>query len=168
MKKFIITNFSLLLFVASPLFVLAYGETINPCPGTLSKVCSTSFNFSTLVSNVLSYLFVFAAIMALIFLIWGGIKWITSGGDKAKVEGARSTIIGSIIGLIVVFASYLIINLVLSSLFGIQLNQLSLPSLSGSGGTGSDAACKNGQLVNAPPGCNCASGIVTSAGRCTL
>jgi len=65
-----------------------------------------------LIQNGLSWLLVTAVILALIFLIWGGIKWITSGGDKAKVESARNTIIGAIIGLIVVFTSFLIISIV--------------------------------------------------------
>ncbi len=116
-------------YISTALPALAADTNIDPCPGTLTGVCDEGFNFSKLVSDVLSYLFVIGAIVALVFLIWGGIKWITSGGDKAKVEGARNTIIGAIIGLIIIFASYLIINLVLSSLFGIKLSELNLPSL---------------------------------------
>lgn len=50
--------------------------------------------------------------LSLFFLIFGGIKWITSGGDKSKVDSARKTIIYAIIGLIVAFSAYFIVSLV--------------------------------------------------------
>lgn len=49
---------------------------------------------------------------ALIFLIWGAIKWITSSGDKEKLQSARATITYSIIGLIIVLLSAVIIGFV--------------------------------------------------------
>lgn len=114
------------------LAIPAFADTnVNPCPGTLTGVCDTGFNIQKFVGDALSYLFVFGAIIALIFLIWGGIRWIMSGGDKAKVEAARGTIIGAIIGLVIVFASYIIIFFVLDALFGIKLNQLNLPKITG-------------------------------------
>ncbi len=58
-------------------------------------------------------------ILAIYFLIWGGISWITSGGDKARLEAARKRIIFAIIGLIVAFSAFMIIN-ILGSLFGVR------------------------------------------------
>jgi hypothetical protein len=58
-------------------------------------------------------IFLFAAIiLALGFLVYGGITWITSGGDKTKVESARKTLIYAIVGLAIVFLSFAIIGLV--------------------------------------------------------
>jgi hypothetical protein len=66
------------------------------------------------VNFLISLLFTIAIVISLIFLIWGGIRWILSGGDRMKVEDARITIISAIIGLIVTFASYFLFNLALS------------------------------------------------------
>jgi hypothetical protein len=53
-----------------------------------------------------------AFIVAFVFLVLGGISWITSGGDKAGVEAARNKIINAIIGLIVVASTWALFQLV--------------------------------------------------------
>lgn len=73
-----------------------------------------------LIPTVITYLFIGATMLALAFLILGGIKWITSGGDKHGVENARKTVIFAVIGLVVVFSSFLIINIV-GKLFSVSL-----------------------------------------------
>lgn len=44
-----------------------------------------------------------AGIIALIFLLRGSISWTTSGGDKEKLEKARSTLRNAVIGLLIIF-----------------------------------------------------------------
>jgi hypothetical protein len=61
-------------------------------------------------------------------LISGGIRWIASGGDKQSLEGARGTVTNAIIGLVVVFATYAIMQLI-TGFFGIDLFKLTIPSL---------------------------------------
>ncbi len=63
-----------------------------------------------------SLLFIVAAILAFLYLILGGIQWITSGGDKSAMEAARNKITHAVVGLIVVGAAYAIILLVQSFL----------------------------------------------------
>jgi hypothetical protein len=108
---------------------------IDPCPkgeteGTdFSVLCDLSANnIGTVISSVVTVLLIAAAIIALFFLIWGGIKWILSGGDKVKVDEARKTIIASIIGLIVALLAFFIITIVLG-LFDLSLTDLKLPKL---------------------------------------
>lgn len=69
---------------------------------------------------LIQFIFIIAILLALLFLIFGGFKWITSGGDKAGIEGARKTITYSIIGLIIVFLSYFIVNII-GNFFGVNL-----------------------------------------------
>lgn len=71
-----------------------------------------------ILGNGLVLAMVFAAIFALFIILRGGIQWIASGGEKGKVEQARMRIIYGILGLLLVFVSYAIINLVLG-LFGV-------------------------------------------------
>jgi len=90
------------------------------CPkGVFNAICSKSVsgdNFAATLGSVINVAFFAATIMALLFLIWGGIKWLMSQGDKAAVEGARQHIINALIGLVIVFLSYIIINLLLTVL----------------------------------------------------
>lgn len=76
-------------------------------------------NLGTLISSAVSAMLIIAAILAFIYLVLGGIQWITSGGDKAGMEGARNKITHAIVGLIVVAAAYAIMILV-SNFLGIS------------------------------------------------
>lgn len=122
------------LYFAAPAFAQA---TVNPCQSKdaaaaqFKGLCNLNANsIGPFLSNLIIAVFVIAALIALFFLIWGGIKWIISGGDKSKVEGARSTIIAALIGLVVTFLSFFILQLLLG-LFGISLTNLTLPKLTG-------------------------------------
>ena len=44
----------------------------------------------------------------IVFLILGGIEWLTAGGDKTRVETAQKMISNALIGLVVLIASYAI------------------------------------------------------------
>jgi heme O synthase-like polyprenyltransferase len=53
-----------------------------------------------------------ASLVAMFFIIFGGFKFLTSGGDPKQVEGARKTLTYAIIGLILIFLAFAIIKLV--------------------------------------------------------
>jgi hypothetical protein len=55
-----------------------------------------------------------AVSLAIIFIIYSGIQWAISGGDKQKLQQARSRLIFAIIGLLVVVAAFFIVRVVLT------------------------------------------------------
>lgn len=65
--------------------------------------------FTTIV-NVL--LFIIGA-LSVVMLIWGGIRYTTSGGSSSAVTSAKNTIMYAIIGLVVAFLAFAIVNWVL-------------------------------------------------------
>ncbi|MBI4059097.1 hypothetical protein HY404_02530 [Candidatus Microgenomates bacterium] len=65
--------------------------------------------FAQLISNVIGFMTIIAAIWFIFQLLVGGIQWLSSGGDKNKLGEARSKLTSAIIGLaVVVFAIFLI------------------------------------------------------------
>lgn len=85
-----------------------FGEVVPPTNipsggiGEFNNIASTALN-----------LFVLAGVLLTMFFIaWGGVRWITSGGDKNKVESARKTITFSIIGFIVIVFSFILIRVI--------------------------------------------------------
>src|SRR6266567_5966168 len=70
-------------------------------------------------NNALTIMLVFAVIITLIFLIWAGIQWVSSSGDKSKLAAARARLTWAIIGLVIVFLAFLVVNIV-GSFFNIQ------------------------------------------------
>jgi len=81
-------------------------------------------NVGTLISEALNFVMILGALLVFMYLIWGGIEWITSGGDKGKTEGARNKITAAVIGLIVLAASWAILGLVLNFLGAGDINSL--------------------------------------------
>jgi hypothetical protein len=66
---------------------------------------------SPLIQGVIIIAFIVAIILTFLFLIWGGLQWIMSGGDKAKYEEARNRITAALIGLVIVALAWLLIKL---------------------------------------------------------
>lgn len=65
------------------------------------------------VTNVILYI---VGIIAVIMLIIGGIKYVISGGDAKKVTDAKNTVLYAIIGLVIAFLAFAIVNFVISAL----------------------------------------------------
>lgn len=91
--------------LAAPAF--AQNVQISPPAGSISNICLTKVP-----QFIIQLIFVLGVIIALIFLIYGGIKWVLSGGDKSAVETARNHIVAAIIGLIIVVGAFFIIGLI--------------------------------------------------------
>lgn len=83
-------------------------------------------NVTKLVSSIIGVMTVAAFIWFIFQFLIGGFNWITSGGDKAKLQSARDRITNSIIGLIVVVISWSMLSLA-GQFFGIDFT-LSNPS----------------------------------------
>lgn len=95
---------------ASPVLAqISLSEEIDPGRGFAN-------DFGQLINGVLSFVMVIAALLVFLYLILGGIEWITSGGDKGKTESARNKITSAVIGLVILAASYAILLIVLNFL----------------------------------------------------
>lgn len=62
------------------------------------------------ISNAIVYILGFSAAIATVFLIFGGIKYVVSQGNSESIEGAKHTIMYSIIGLVIISLSYVIVK----------------------------------------------------------
>lgn len=87
------------------------------------------------VTNILEVIMIVAAIASLVYLFWGGLEWITSGGDKAGTEKAKSKITDAIIGLVIVFSAWAIFQL-LQTFLGFSITSGGTSGGSGAGGCG--------------------------------
>ena len=67
----------------------------------------------TTVTNVLLYV---VGALAVIMIIWGGIRYVTSAGNSSNVTAAKNTIMYAIIGLIVAFLAFAAVNWVLGAI----------------------------------------------------
>jgi len=77
-------------------------------------------NIGTLIQGVVQGALLIAALLVFLYLIWGGIQWIMSGGDKSKTQEARDRITAALVGLAVVAAAWAVM-LIIQYFFGISV-----------------------------------------------
>lgn len=68
------------------------------------------------IRTVIQVMLVIGGIIAVIMIIIGGIRYMTSGGDQADVKSAKDTILYAVIGLVVAAGGYAIVTWVIGQL----------------------------------------------------
>ena len=91
---------------------LQEGAEAARCDGCPADLFGDTGAFKQITNTVLYIV----GIIAVIMLIIGGIRYVISGGDSKKVTDAKNTILYAIIGLIIAFLAYAIVNFVISAL----------------------------------------------------
>lgn len=76
--------------------------------------------FSSILSTVVTTLTVVGGLAFVIFFTLGGLKWLTSGGDKAKVSEAQTQMTQGVIGLVAIVAGLFVVGLV-GGILGIDI-----------------------------------------------
>ena len=71
-------------------------------------------NLAAWATYLLNIITLIAGILAVFYLIYGGILYITSGGNQDRIKTARATIINTIIGVVVIVAAYFLIKMAIS------------------------------------------------------
>jgi cytochrome bd-type quinol oxidase subunit 2 len=127
--KQIITSFAALAMLVLPSLAVtpAFAVDIsnNLCSGTNVDIsggtatgcdpndAGNSDSLNTLLTNAVNIFSAIVGVIAVIMIIVGGLRYITSGGDQNKVASAKNTLMYAIIGLIVVALAQLIVHFVL-------------------------------------------------------
>jgi hypothetical protein len=78
---------------------------------TVSKA-STQTQLSSILSAVVTTLTVVGGLAFVIFFTLGGLKWLTAGGDKAKVAEAQAQMTQGVIGLVAIVAGLFVTGIV--------------------------------------------------------
>ena len=87
---------------------LAYSFTIDPRVFPPAATAS----FGELATDILKILVSIAGVLAFVFIILSGFKFVTSGGDPKKLAGAQGTLTYAIIGIIVTILAFIILSVV--------------------------------------------------------
>ena len=122
-------RFAVLIAFAS-MFVAAMPVHAALCPSGFTSLCNlTPDKTGSVVGVVLQYILIIAILSCIFFLIWGGVRWISSGGDKGKIDQARGQIVAALVGLVIALLAYFIVNIVLTFFTGTGIAGLSIPTL---------------------------------------
>lgn len=110
-----LTLFSTVFATEGPINLMPQGQWINLGTVTISSI----------IAALVIFVLIVAALVFFFMLVIGGIRYITSGGDKAGAEAARGQITAALIGLVIVFAAWAIINLI-NIFFSINILSLNI------------------------------------------
>lgn len=64
------------------------------------------------IKNLIQWALIFAGVVAVFLIIYAGFKFVTSKGDPQEVDNAKKIITYAIIGLLLIFFSFAILNLI--------------------------------------------------------
>lgn len=65
-----------------------------------------------LLSNFIAFLFFIVILLALLYMIYSGFQWMTSGGDQEKIKKAKQSITYTLVGVVLAFFAFLLISLI--------------------------------------------------------
>lgn len=138
--KIALVSFSALFLLAAPAALSVSSATVSAnshtadikgslCTGTDLRVggpdkanCLTDAKgtgegkLNELITQIINIISVIVAIVAVIMLIFGGFKYITSGGESTKVKSAKDTILYALIGLVIVALAQTVVKFVVNKL----------------------------------------------------
>lgn len=103
-------------FVAFPTRVHANDLADSACTGIDEALgggtCASNdtTQIDSTIQTAVNIISVIASIIAVIMIIIGGFRYITSNGDSGSVSGAKNTIIYAVVGLIIVAFSQIIVR----------------------------------------------------------
>ncbi|HWT55902.1 MAG TPA: pilin [Candidatus Microsaccharimonas sp.] len=83
--------------------------------GTCNQDSNNGAGIDTILKKVIQIFSIIVGFVAVVMIIVGGIKYITSGGNDSSVAGAKNTIIYAVIGLIIVALSQVLVHYVLNN-----------------------------------------------------
>ncbi|MEA2020221.1 MAG: hypothetical protein U9M98_00620 [Patescibacteria group bacterium] len=104
---------------------VVYAQDISPLR---EEEVAPYTNLGQILSTAIQIALVGAGIVVLLMVIWGGIQYMTSGGDKEAAQTAQKRITAALVGLVIVVSAYAI-AVIVEQVFGIQIvSGINLPT----------------------------------------
>lgn len=113
-------------------YLLSAGNAVAVSPSPLFKDpsgISADKGVGDVQQLVINLIFTIAGFLAVAYFMYGGVRWITSRGDKNAVTDARRTIVSALIGMVLVAGAYFAINTVFTIIGGNNPLTGGLPTL---------------------------------------
>lgn len=83
---------------------------------SLSNPLSSTPTPQQLIGKVIQAVLGLVGSLALLMFVYGGLTWMTAAGNGDKVQKGKDILVWSVIGLVVIFSSYVLVKFVFTSL----------------------------------------------------
>ncbi|HEX5797610.1 MAG TPA: pilin [Candidatus Saccharimonadales bacterium] len=96
----------------------AQGGVTAPCNIGDGQGQSAADRADSLIAEVINLITIVVGILAVIMIIYGGFRFVTSGGNPENTKAARNAILYALVGLVIVAFAQLIVKFVLGKVTG--------------------------------------------------
>lgn len=93
--------------------IVVYGDAKGEVQKGAQQTGLSGASIEQTIPKIVNTMLFIVGVLAVIMIIYGGIKYVTSTGDQSKISSAKSTIIYSVAGLIIAILAYGIVNFVM-------------------------------------------------------
>lgn len=92
----------------------AAAKLTDPLAGPDGK----SLNLNQFIGRLINAALGLSGAIALLMFVWGGVQMLVSGGKKEMISSGKSTLTWAAIGIVVIFTSYTLVNVLINALAG--------------------------------------------------
>lgn len=110
--SFAIMSGLLLVFAAAP---VSFAQITAEAPSAILNQTGGEGNIKNFINTLVNWVLGFLGFICVLFIIYAGFLYVTSQGSEDKVGEAKKIILYCLIGVIIIFASYAIVNTILGA-----------------------------------------------------
>jgi hypothetical protein len=120
LKKFtpvalaVVLVFAVSVFISQNTFASSIVDGANAARG--SGQPAELFGNGGIITTITNVLLFIVGALSVIMLIFGGLRYVISGGNSTAVTAAKNTILYAIVGLVIAFLAYAAVNFIMTSL----------------------------------------------------
>ncbi len=93
----------------------------NPAPNFFVDLTKPNIGQTNTFAGLISFIIIqtlkVVGVLAVGFIIFGGLQYLTSGGNEEQAEAGKKTLTNAVIGLVIIILSYVIVAVVVNALF---------------------------------------------------
>ncbi|MBC7564971.1 hypothetical protein H7100_01930 [Candidatus Saccharibacteria bacterium] len=101
-------------FISTDSFALTVFDGVNAARGNGQP--TELFGAGGVISTITNVLLFIVGALSVIMLIIGGLRYVISAGNSTAVTAAKNTVLYAIVGLVISFLAFAVINYIISSL----------------------------------------------------
>jgi type IV secretory pathway VirB2 component (pilin) len=116
--SFAIMSSLLLVFAVAP---TGFAQIQAEAPGLILSQTGGEGNIKNFVNTIVNFLLGFLGFICVLFIIYAGFLYVTSNGSEEKAGEAKKIILYCLIGILIIFASYALVNTILGAPTGQQV-----------------------------------------------
>lgn len=104
------------------LFILGIATPTLAANFSLPNPGLPDFTAGQLIEKISTFALGIAGGISILFIIYAGIRYVTSGGSQEHLKAAKEILNKALMGLVIIISAYIIVTIIVSEIFGVTVN----------------------------------------------